>query len=89
MLNIFEIIIYTSSLEEYANPVIDMFDPMKRIEIRLFRENCIIHDRKIVKTLEVLKRKMKDVIIIDVILQNKKTINIIFDLTEFRICFYA
>ncbi|EGR33138.1 NLI interacting factor-like phosphatase family protein, putative [Ichthyophthirius multifiliis] len=36
----YEIIIFTASLQEYANPVIDYIDQNKRSSMRLFRENC-------------------------------------------------
>lgn len=62
----FELIIYTSSLEEYASNVIDLIDPKKRVSIRLYRENCVVYGNKIVKSLEALNRDLKDIIIIDV-----------------------
>ena len=61
-----ELIIFTSSLGEYANHVVDLIDPKKLVNVRLFRENCVVHQNKIVKSLEALNRDLKDVIIIDV-----------------------
>lgn len=66
MSHIFEIIVFTSSMEEYAGAVMDLLDPLQRVKIRLFRENCVIHQRKVVKSLNNLQRNLKDIIIIDV-----------------------
>ena len=52
--------------KKYADSVISLIDPKKKIPIRLFRENCIVHQNRIVKSLEALHRNLKDVIIIDV-----------------------
>lgn len=66
MSHIFEIIVFTSSMEEYAGAVMDLLDPLQRVKIRLFRENCVAHQRKVVKSLNNLQRNLKDIIIIDV-----------------------
>jgi len=62
----YELVIFTASLSEYANPVIDRLDTTGVIKHRLFRENCVIHEGQFfVKDLSRLGRNLKDCIIID------------------------
>ena len=63
----YEIIIFTASISEYANPVIDLIDPNKVVCHRLYRENCTFYNGILVKDLSLLNRNMKDIIIVDVI----------------------
>jgi len=63
---LYELVIFTASLSEYANPVIDTLDTQGLIKHRLFRESCVFHENQVyVKDLSRLGRKMKDCIIID------------------------
>lgn len=67
MSKIYELIIFTSSMAEYADRIIDLIDPLKRVSFRLFRENCVLaKNNKIVKYLKDLNRNLKDIILIDV-----------------------
>jgi len=62
----FELVIFTASLSEYANPVIDKLDTAGLIKHRLFRDSCVLHQgQAYVKDLSRLGRKLKDCIIID------------------------
>ncbi|CAD8072974.1 unnamed protein product [Paramecium sonneborni] len=61
----FEIIIFTASISEYANSVIDFLDPLGLVDLRLFRENCTIYNNILVKDLSLLKRNLDSVILID------------------------
>jgi len=62
----YELVIFTASLSEYANPVIDTLDKKGLIKHRLFRESCVFHENQVyVKDLSRLGRKIKDCIIID------------------------
>jgi len=62
----YELVIFTASLAEYANPVIDELDKAGLIKHRLFRESCVLHQGSAyVKDLSRLGRKLKDCIIID------------------------
>ncbi|EGR29245.1 NLI interacting factor-like phosphatase family protein, putative, partial [Ichthyophthirius multifiliis] len=63
--NYYEIIIYTASLSEYANPVIDIIDKKGVCSLRLFRENCSLYNGIFVKDMSKLQRDLKDIIIID------------------------
>lgn len=62
----FELIIFTASISEYANAVIDFIDPHGLIDIRLFRENCTVYNGVLVKDLSLLKRDLDSIILIDV-----------------------
>jgi len=63
---LYELVIFTASLAEYANPVIDRLDRRGLIKHRLFRESCVFHEETAyVKDLSRLGRDLKDCIIID------------------------
>ena len=62
----YEVIIFTASISEYANPLLDQLDPLKKIAFRLFREHCTKSDNGLfIKDLNRLGRNLKDIIIID------------------------
>jgi len=61
----YEIVLYTASLPIYANPLIDLLDPHKYINYRLFREHCTFLNNSYVKDLSQLGRNLKDIIIVD------------------------
>jgi len=63
---LYELVVFTASLSEYANPVIDTLDKKGLIKHRLFRESCVFHENQVyVKDLSRLGRNIKDCIIID------------------------
>jgi RNA polymerase II subunit A small phosphatase-like protein len=66
MSKIYEIFIFTASISEYANPVIDRIDPNRLCSVRLYREDCVMYNNIFVKDLSYLNRKISDMIIIDV-----------------------
>ena len=64
--DIFEVVIFTASVQDYANPILDQIDSEKKIKYRLFRDHCIKVDKdKYIKNLYCLGRDLKNVIIID------------------------
>lgn len=65
MSKLYEIVIYTASLQQYADKIIDIIDKNKNCKYRLFRENCTFSNGVYVKDLKRLNRDLKDVIIID------------------------
>ena len=66
MNKIYNIIIFTASVKEYANPLLDSLDTEKVIKKRLFREDCCIGETgKYIKDLKVLNMNLKDLILVD------------------------
>lgn len=62
----YDLVVFTASRASYADPVIDLIDPKKRIGLRLFRENCQMSQGKLVKDIEQLGKDLSQVIIVDV-----------------------
>ncbi|KAI0563908.1 NLI interacting factor-like phosphatase [Gracilaria domingensis] len=61
----FEIVIFTASLALYANPVVDLLDPHNLVELRLYREHCVLIGGCYVKDIAKLGRDLKRTVIID------------------------
>ena len=61
----YEIVIYTASLNKYADPLLDLLDPNRVIRTRLFRESCVYYEGNYVKDLSLLDRDLSQAIIID------------------------
>lgn len=61
----YELIIFTASLAEYADPVMDKIDKNRVCSLRLFRENCTLYNGVFVKDMALMNRDLKDIIIID------------------------
>ena len=61
----YEIVIYTASLNKYADPLLDLLDPNRVIRTRLFRESCVYYEGNYVKDLSLLDRDLANTIIID------------------------
>ena len=61
----YEIVLYTSAQELYANSALELIDPEKVIIFRLYRQHLLIDQGKVVKDLRLLGRDLESVIIID------------------------
>jgi len=61
----FEVVVFTASLDKYANPLMDILDPKGFVRFRLFRESCVQHYGNYVKDLSLLGRRLEDTLIID------------------------
>ena len=62
----YEIVVYTASLNKYADPLLDLLDPTKEcISHRLFREHCAYFEGHYVKDLNTLNRPLQSTIIVD------------------------
>ena len=62
---IYDIIIFTASLPEYSEPLLDIIDKNKVIKYRLNRSHCRHYQNIYIKDLKVINRNLKDMIIID------------------------
>lgn len=66
MTKIFEVVIFTASVSNYANPLIDdNLDPNHYGFYKLYREHCTYKQNAYVKDLSRIGRDLKDVIIVD------------------------
>ena len=66
MSKLFIIYIFTASIKEYANPLLNEIDKNNIISRRLFRDSCTItKDGKYIKNLNNLNFNLKDVILLD------------------------
>lgn len=63
--SMYEVVVFTAALPNYANAVIDTIDPSGVIKHRLFREHCVVREGEYVKDLSNLGRDLKSTIIID------------------------
>eukprot|EP01016_Furgasonia_blochmanni_P017687 TRINITY_DN2038_c0_g1_i17.p1 TRINITY_DN2038_c0_g1~~TRINITY_DN2038_c0_g1_i17.p1 ORF type:complete len:375 (-),score=52.33 TRINITY_DN2038_c0_g1_i17:72-1196(-) len=61
----YELVIFTASLPEYANPLLDMLDTAGAVSFRLFRDSCTVHEGLLVKDLSKIGRPLKDIVIVD------------------------
>ena len=69
MSKLYEIVIFTASLSQYAIPLLNIIDKKNLCEHKLFREHCYIYDNKgnpgYIKDLTKLNRDMNSLIILD------------------------
>ena len=62
---LYEIIIFTASLADYSEPLLDIIDKKKVIKLRLNRSHCRHYQNIYIKDLKVINRNLKDMIIVD------------------------
>ncbi|KAJ2634264.1 Nuclear envelope morphology protein 1 [Coemansia sp. RSA 1286] len=62
----YKIVIFTASMAEYADPVIDLLDAQgKFISGRYFRESCIPHDSSYAKDLAAIDPDLSQILLVD------------------------
>lgn len=62
----FEIVLFTASNKVYADQVLDSIDPNRiYFKFRLYRDHCSYENNVFIKDLRILRRDLKDVVIID------------------------
>jgi len=61
----YEMVIYTASLQKYADPLMDQIDPKRFCTARLFREHCTFYGGIFVKDVARVDRDIRDLILLD------------------------
>jgi len=61
----YDVIIFTASMRQYADPLIDQLDTKGLVKGRLFRESCLNKDGNFIKDLSLIKQDLSSTIIID------------------------
>jgi CTD nuclear envelope phosphatase 1 len=61
----YNLVIYTASLQKYADPLITSLDPDGLVQRRLFRGSCRRHAGNYVKDLALVEPDLRDVLILD------------------------
>ncbi|KAJ1936990.1 Nuclear envelope morphology protein 1 [Linderina macrospora] len=62
----YKVVVFTASLAEYADPVIDLLDAQRKyISGRFFRESCIPHDTSYAKDLTAVDPDLSQIVLID------------------------
>ena len=62
---IYDIMIFTASLADYSEPLLDIIDKNKIIKYRLNRSHCRHYQNIYIKDLKVINRDLNDMIIMD------------------------
>lgn len=61
----FELVIFTASMQQYADPLIDQLDTGRLVKGRLFRESCLAKEGNFVKDLSLIGQDLTSTIIVD------------------------
>jgi Dullard-like phosphatase family protein len=61
----FRVVVFTASIPEYANPILDILCPELPSDQRMFREHCTYQDGFFIKDLALFAVELGDVIIVD------------------------
>ncbi len=61
----YSLVVFTASVRRYADAVINLIDPDRRIERRFFRSSCIRQEGQFIKDLATVTRDLKRTIIVD------------------------
>lgn len=65
MVKHFEVVVFTASVEPYADAVLAHIDPQQRIHGRLYRGSCVLHAGSYVKDLSRLGRDVGRTVLVD------------------------
>jgi len=61
----FDVVIFTASMQQYADPLINQLDPSNFVGGRLFRESCLAKEGNFIKDLSHIQQDLTSTIIID------------------------
>lgn len=61
----FDLVIFTASMQQYADPLIDQLDTSRLVKGRLFRESCLAKEGNFVKDLSLIGQDLATTIIVD------------------------
>ncbi|EGG23322.1 dullard-like phosphatase domain containing protein [Cavenderia fasciculata] len=61
----YDIVVFTASMKEYADPLLDKLDTNRLIKHRLFRESCLEKEGNFVKDLSLIHQDLATTIIVD------------------------
>lgn len=61
----YELIVFTASLSQYADPVINTLDPFGHIGRRYFRDSCLHRGGAYIKNLQVVCADLSQIVIVD------------------------
>lgn len=61
----FDLVIFTASMQQYADPLIDQLDTKRLVKGRLFRESCLAKEGNFVKDLGLIGQDLSSTIIVD------------------------
>ncbi|KAL3319681.1 CTD (Carboxy-terminal domain, RNA polymerase II, polypeptide A) small [Cichlidogyrus casuarinus] len=62
---LFEVVMFTASMQQYADPVCDQIDRVGAMDHRLFRDSCVCFQRNFFKDLTALGRDLDQICIVD------------------------
>ena len=66
----YEIVVFTAAMPDYANWVLDNLDKQKNVSYRLFRQHAVRNGNVFIKDLSRLGRDLAKCIIIDNVAEN-------------------
>ncbi|KYQ93731.1 dullard-like phosphatase domain containing protein [Tieghemostelium lacteum] len=61
----YDLVVFTASMQQYADPLLDQLDTGKTLKKRLFRDSCLEKDGNFVKDLTMINQDLTSTIIID------------------------
>uniref|UniRef100_A0A7S0EIA9 FCP1 homology domain-containing protein n=1 Tax=Hanusia phi TaxID=3032 RepID=A0A7S0EIA9_9CRYP len=61
----YEVVVFTASLQHYADPVIDLIDPGNCVSRRFFRPSCRVEQGNFLKDISVVRKDLSQVVIVD------------------------
>lgn len=70
MAKLYEVVIFTAAMQDYADWVLDQIDKPKHIKYRLYRQHALPYGNVFVKDLSRLGRDLKKMIIVDNVAEN-------------------